>query len=126
MRGRARWVVKGAAFLVVAPAVIAVLGFVVMSLWNWLVPALFRGPQIEYWQSVGLLLLSRILCGGLRGRGGWHGHGRWRERMWRERWESLTPEERERLRERIDKRCGHRGESTRGTGAPGTSAPPGL
>jgi hypothetical protein len=119
VRGRGRWVLKGAAFLVLALAFVAVLSFVVMSLWNGLVPALFRGPQLEYWQAVGLLLLSRILFGGFRGRGGWHGH-RWRERMWRERWANLTPEERERLRERLERRCGHRAGP-----APGTPPQPG-
>ena len=120
MTGRARWLVKGPAFLVVALAVIALVGFVVMSLWNSLIPPLFRGPQLGYWQAVGLLLLSRILFGGFRGRGGWHGH-RWRERMWRERWANLTPEERERLRERFAGRCGRREGS-----APGTASPPGT
>lgn len=118
MRGRGRWVVKGAAFVALAVVSIAVLSFVVMSLWNWLIPTLFRGAQLEYWQAVGLLLLSRILFGGLRGRGGWHGH--WRERMWRERWASLTPEERERLREKLQGRCGHRAGS-----APETPPHPG-
>ena len=119
MRGRARWVVKGAALLVLVLAVIAAVGFVVMSLWNWLVPALFRGPALQYWQAVGLLLLSRILFGSLRGRGGWHGH--WRQRMWRERWASMTPEERARLREQFQTRCGH------GVGpGHGTTAPPGA
>lgn len=97
--------VKGAAFLVLALALIGVLGFVVMSLWNWLVPALFRGPQIEYWQAVGLLLLSRILFGGLRGHGPRRGH--WRERLfWQERWAGMTPEERERLLEQFGYRWG--------------------
>ena len=106
MIGRGRWV-RGPAFVVLALAVIAVLGFVVMSLWNWLVPAVFRGPQLDYGQAVGLLLLSRILFGGLRGRGGWRGHSR--ERMfWQERWANMTPEERERLRESIGWRCGQR------------------
>jgi hypothetical protein len=108
VRGPIRWVVKGAAFAVMALAVFAAIGFVVMSLWNWLVPALFRGPALEYWQAVGLLVLSRLLFGSLRGRGGWHGH--WRQRMWRERWDSMTPEERQRLRERFMHRwnhCGH-------------------
>jgi len=118
VRGRGRWVVKGAAFVALAVVSIAVLSFVVMSLWNWLIPTLFRGAQLAYWQAVGLLLLSRILFGGLRGRGGWHGH--WRERMWRERWASLTPEERERLREKLQERCGHRAGS-----APGTPPQPG-
>ena len=111
MRGRARWVVKGAAFLALAIAGIALLSLVVMSLWNWLVPSLFHGPALQYWQAVGLLLLSRILFGSLRGRGGWHGH--WRQRMWRERWANMTPEERARMREHFQRRCGrdrHAGE----------------
>ena len=66
------------------------------------------GPEgLQFWQALGLLLLSRLLFGGLRGRAGWHGH--WRQRMWRERWESMTPEERARLREHYQQRCGHRG-----------------
>jgi len=111
--------VKGAALLALAIAAIAVLSLVVMSLWNWLVPSLFRGPALQYWQAVGLLLLSRILFGSLRGRGGWHGH--WRARMWRERWASMTPQERERFRERFQHRCGHRVEPAQGTTAPPTS-----
>jgi len=104
--------------LALAIAAIAVLSLVVMSLWNWLVPSLFRGPALQYWQAVGLLLLSRILFGSLRGRGGWHGH--WRARMWRERWASMTPQERERFRERFQHRCGHRVEPAQGTTAPPT------
>ena len=99
-----RRVAKGVAILVAVIAFLAVVGWLVMSLWNWLVPPLFRGPPIGYLQALGLLVLARLLVGGLRGRGGWHGH--WRQRMWRERWESLTPEERERLRERfLEGRC---------------------
>jgi hypothetical protein len=103
-----------------AIAVLALLALAVMLLWNSLVPELFRGPSLQYWQAFGLLLLSRILFGGLRGRGGWHGH--WRQRMWRERWESMTPEERARLREQFQGRCGRR------SAPPGeqAAAPPGA
>ena len=88
-------------------ALIAVFSLIVMGLWNALIPSLFHGPTLEYWQAVGLLVLSRILFGGFRGRHGWHGHhGRWRGEMWRRHWESMTPEERERLRERFKHRCG--------------------
>ena len=101
----------------VAIVFIAVVGWIVMALWNALVPALFHAPLIEYWQAVGLLLLTRILFGGMRGRGGWGGH--WRQRMWRERWEQMTPEERERLREKyFAGRCGQRGPTTDGTNSP--------
>jgi len=103
---RARWLVGA---LLIAPVVIALfalVSLVVMLLWNSLVPELFHGPTLRYWQAVGLLLLSRLLVGGLRGRGG-YGHGR--RRLWRERWEQMTPEERAQLREKLLSRCGHRG-----------------
>ena len=109
MRSPVAWVVrgvaKGAAIAAAVIVFIAVFSWAVMLLWNYLVPALFHGPGIGYWQALGLLVLCRILFGGIRTRGG-HGHfGRYR---WRERWESLTPEERERLRQRFFERCGHR------------------
>ena len=104
MRHAVRWSVKGIAVLAAVIAVLGLLSLAVMLLWNSLVPELFHGPPLQYWQALGLLLLSRILFGGLRGRG-WHGH--WRQRMWRERWENMTPEERERLREHFQRRCGH-------------------
>jgi hypothetical protein len=97
-----RWAAIAVAAFVGVMALIALLGLVVMLLWNSLVPVLFHGPALEYWQALGLLILSRLLFGGLRGRG-WHGH--WRQRMWRERWERLTPEERAQLREKFASRC---------------------
>jgi len=86
---------------------VAVGGEIVMLLWNWLVPALFGWRQITFWQALALLALCRILFGGhgvLRsGRSGMR--HRMREQM-RERWERMTPEEREKMRERFRGRCG--------------------
>jgi hypothetical protein len=86
-------------FLVAIAVLLAVMGFVVMSLWNWLVPLLFKGPVLGYWEALGLLVLARLLFGGLRphGRGPW-GHS-WHHA--RARWEQMTPEERERFRARF-------------------------
>lgn len=79
--------------------------YVVMRLWNWLMPLLFGLRAITFWQALGLLLLSKILFGGFRGgpRGGrdWN----WRHKL-SERWEQMTPEEREKLREKMRSRCG--------------------
>ena len=36
-------------------------GFVLLWLWNWLMPMLFRLPTITFWESWGILLLSTIL-----------------------------------------------------------------
>lgn len=81
---------------------IAALGWVVMLLWNWLVPELFFGAKaISYYQALGVLLLSKILFGGFRG--GYH--GRWKEG--RQRWENMTPEEREQLKSQYKGRWGN-------------------
>ena len=44
--------------------------FVVMWLWNWLVPELFNGPVLSYWQTLGLFILSKILFSGVGGGSG--------------------------------------------------------
>jgi hypothetical protein len=80
-------------FFLLAVLGIAALGWVVMALWNWLVPALFLGgKEINYLQAMGLLVLSKIMFGGLRGHGGWH--GRWHQN----RLDQMTPEEREKFK----------------------------
>jgi hypothetical protein len=88
--------------LVVVLALAALVSYVVMSLWNVLVPGLFHGPRVGFWQAAGLLVLSRILFGSWRGGGG---PGHWRQRHW-ERWKRMTPEERERVRARMTAMCG--------------------
>jgi hypothetical protein len=97
-------VLRGVKIALLVIVACAVFGLVVMSLWNWLMPALFGWRVITYWQAVALFLLSKILFGGFRGRGGYRGH--WRRRMM-ERWEQMTPEEREKFREGMHGRCGH-------------------
>ncbi|PCJ92794.1 MAG: hypothetical protein COA50_14765 [Flavobacteriaceae bacterium] len=38
-------------------------GYVVMRLWNWLMPDLFGLAIISYWQAVGILILAKIFFG---------------------------------------------------------------
>jgi len=96
-------VMKVLMMIVLAVAFVALFGFVVKWLWNWLMPALFGWHLITYWQAVGILILSKILFGGFRGHAGPSRH--WRRRMF-ERWEQMTPEEREKFRQGIESRCG--------------------
>ena len=35
--------------------------FPIMWMWNWLVPELFNGPTITFWQTAGLYLLINLL-----------------------------------------------------------------
>lgn len=105
-------------FLLFAPlavlgflAFIALGGYLVQVLWNWLLPDLFGWRPVTFWQALGLLMLSRILFGGIGGRrgGGWkHGgraRARFRERM-AARWHDLPDEKRERIRREMRERFG--------------------
>jgi hypothetical protein len=88
-----RWLYRGVKVAAIVTVAVAVFGFVVKGLWNGLMPNIFGWHTITFWQAVGLLLLSKILFGGgFRGRGG----ANWRRRM-EERWEKMTPEEREKF-----------------------------
>lgn len=86
-------------FIVLA---VGIAGIIVQQLWNHLIPELFHGPEITYWQGLGLMVLSRLLFGfgGFR-RGHHHHHGGFGGRG---RWMHMSPEEREKLREELHKR----------------------
>jgi hypothetical protein len=86
-----------------ATLAVATLSFVVMSLWNVLMPGIFGVRAIGFWQALGLLVLSKILFGGFRPHTG--GGGPWRRRM-RERWGQMTPEEREKFKQGMRRGCG--------------------
>ena len=92
-----RGVQRKVLFIAVAMVAAAVLGFVVMSLWNWLIPALFGGRLITFWQALGVLVLSKILFGGF-----------FRRMRFVDRWEKLRPEEREKFRAAMRGRWGGR------------------
>jgi hypothetical protein len=86
-----------APFILLAFAAFAALvTWIVMRLWNWLLPPMFGWHALTFWQALAMLALCRILFGGF----GMHGGPRsgMRRRM-AERWERMTPDERERMRQ---------------------------
>lgn len=93
----------------IAILAVGVFGWLVMSLWNALIPSIFGVHAINFWQAVGLLILSKLLFGSFRTYGG--GSPRWRRRML-ERWEQMTPEEREKFKQGMRHRCGPRSNVT--------------
>jgi len=89
---------------VVGTAIFAlVFGVIVMLLWNWLMPSIFHIGEIGFWQAFGIIILAKLIFGGLgtRGRSAHHGKPSWahggswkksgdyreRWRYWREFWE---------------------------------------
>lgn len=93
---------RGLKFAAFGAVAIAVLGEGVTYLWNWLMPGLFGLHVITFWQTLGLLALSRIFFGGFRGRPGGGPRGMMG------RWERMTPEQREQFRQGMTRggRCG--------------------
>ena len=47
-------------------------------LWNLLIPSLFHGPSLLWWQAAALLALARLLFGAFGAHGGGRGWGRHR------------------------------------------------
>jgi len=83
----------------------AVFAVAVMLLWNALMPSLFALPALNYWQAVGLMLLSRILFGGLAHDMAGHGRMRGNHRFYqgnklREKWMNMSEEERKEFMEK--------------------------
>ena len=86
--------------------------YAVMALWNWLIPDLFNGPEISYWQAAGILLLSKLLFGhkswggkccksrcGHKKHHGW-GSTHWKDRM-EKKMEGLSEEEKEAMKQKM-------------------------
>lgn len=81
---------------------IAVGGVVVRALWNWVTPPVFGWHQITFWQAIAILALCRILFGNFGMRGGRRGFRHRRV----QRWSEMTPEERQRIRDRVISKFG--------------------
>ncbi|HEY6952358.1 MAG TPA: hypothetical protein VI758_08110 [Bacteroidota bacterium] len=101
------WPLRIAKFAATAVIILLAIGYVVMGLWNALIPDLFKGPVISYTQSIGLLLLTHFL---FHGWGRWRYSNGWRHRHWKHRMEerlaSMTPDERKKYEDEWRRRCG--------------------
>lgn len=82
------------------------IGWVVMLLWNAILPELLGVKDIRYGQALGLLVLSRILFGSFGFKGGGPGGGRFGGGpAMRDRLMSMTDEERQRFKDSLRNRC---------------------
>ncbi len=108
MRNKFRFLFVFVPILFVSGAALATMG-----LWNWLMPSLFGFGTLTFVKAIGVFLLVRLLFGA-RGWGGWrhrrlayagyhhsHHHAEWKQRM-NDKWQNMSPEQ----RERFSARCG--------------------
>src|SRR5260370_41659976 len=96
---RRNWIAKIALIVPLVLLAIAAFVYVTMSLWNWLVPDLFHGPLITFWQELGLLVLSKIIFSGFsKSHPGYCGHlGPYLET----KWGSISYEDRGRFKQKM-------------------------
>ncbi len=95
-------------FPIFAFALLVPLSLIIMALWNNILVAVLHVSVINFWQALGLFALSRILFGGFPGKPGWgrrHFRGHEMEEM-RNKWHSMTPEERKNFKQNWRNRFG--------------------
>ena len=97
-------------FPILAAGALALISYIVMLLWNNLLPDILHASTITYWQAAGILVLSKILFG--FGGGGGH-RGQWMQHKM-ERFQNMSPEEQQRFREEMRSRCGKWGRNRGG------------
>ena len=101
------WIKKGVMFLFIFIVAVLVFGLVVMGLWNAILPAVLGVKAITFFQALGILVLSKILFGGFMGGCRGHRGHDWKHKM-KDKWDAMTPEEREKLKTEWKSRCGGR------------------
>jgi hypothetical protein len=103
------WERKVFGFILLGIAAIALFSFIVMSLWNAILVPVLHISAVSFWQALGILVLSKILFGGFRGRGRWGGGGHhWNQEM-KQKWQNMSPEEREQMKQQWRDKCRHWG-----------------
>jgi Ca2+/H+ antiporter, TMEM165/GDT1 family len=100
------WVKKIIGFLVLGAVAVLVFGFVVMSLWNAILPGVLGVKAITFAQALGIFILSKILFGSFKGGGGGWGRKKqeWKMRM-DDKWQNMSSEERQQWKEKMRGRC---------------------
>ncbi len=83
----------------------ALVGTVVMLLWNSILPKITGFKAITFWEALGIFLLFRILFGSIR-----HGFGLGKKRgshrkKWKEKWKHMTEEDKENFKQKWQEHC---------------------
>jgi len=98
------WLKKILKGIVIGALAITLFSYVVMFLWNHVLVAVTGVLAVDFWQAMGILVLSKILFGGFRGGNGFRGRGPWNPEM-KEKWASMTEEERKNFKQEWRNRC---------------------
>lgn len=90
-------------FVACAATIAALFSYVVMLLWNHILVEVALVKAINFWQSLGLLLLSKILFGGFNK--GFTGKGnKWSSEL-KAKWHNMSEEEKEAFKQQWRSKC---------------------
>ncbi|MEZ4688484.1 MAG: hypothetical protein R3B47_21205 [Bacteroidia bacterium] len=98
-------------FISVFVLLAAGVSWLVMFLWNAILPDTLGVKQLTFWKAAGLLLLARILFGSF-GRPGRRGPGKppGGAPPWKKKWMAMSPDEREAAKARWKEHCNRKRE----------------
>lgn len=111
------WIRKIIGFSILAIAFAALLAYVVMLLWNGVLAQVVTVSTISFYQAIGLLVLSKILFGGFPSGKNHCNHcsgGHWKNEL-KEKWHTMSPEERDQMKQEWRNRCRTWGRSAAST-----------
>ena len=98
------WARRIVLFILIGAIAILVFGGIVMLLWNNILAQVTNVHTITFLQAFGLLVLSKILFGGFRGAGGDKRY--YMKQRMMNKWNNMTPDEKEKFKQEWKKRCG--------------------
>ena len=87
-------------------AALFLLPYIVMLLWNTILPAVIGVKTITYLQAVGIFLLSKILFGGFRFGGKHHYRHKMMKQHFQDKFMTMNSEERENFKQKWREKCG--------------------
>jgi hypothetical protein len=92
---------------IAAAAFLSAISYIVMQLWNCLLPGIMHVSAITFWQAMGIFILCKILFGFGKGNKGWGDRSGWmmRKKM-EEKFKNMSPEEQYAFKQKMQERCG--------------------
>jgi len=99
---RKDWKRKKALLFLLVPIGVGLLIWVVMLLWNAILPEVIGVSTINYWQALGIFILSKILFGGFKGKG--PGRGKFKSKF-KNKFRNMTDEEKASFKTEWESRC---------------------
>ena len=108
-------IMKGVGIAIFAVLAIFAFGYCFQLLWNWLIPDLFNGPVITFWQGMGLILLGKLIVGGRPGGGCKCKKSKWKKKkeywtkyknsedfkQWKESCKTMSEEEKNEMKQKM-------------------------